>query len=47
MDSGDLAKDTSGTKAYSDFLVDLASRIPALVVPSVSLLICHLDGEVS
>ena len=46
MDPRDLARDSSGTKAYADFLVELASRVPTLIVPSISLLMCHLDGEV-
>lgn len=46
MNPADLAKDTSGTRAYADFIVDLTSRIPSLVLNNISLLICHLDGEV-
>ncbi|XP_031564431.1 condensin complex subunit 1-like [Actinia tenebrosa] len=45
MNPADLTKDTSGTRAYADFIVDLTSRIPSLVLNNISLLICHLDGE--
>ncbi|XP_032230454.1 condensin complex subunit 1 [Nematostella vectensis] len=45
MDPKDLARDTSGTRAYADFIVDLASRVPTLVLQSISMLMCHLDGE--
>jgi len=45
IDSKELARDTSGTRSYSLFLVDLAERLPELMKPSISLLTTHLDGE--
>ena len=47
MDPRDLARDTSGTRAYADFLVELAGRVPSQIIPNISVLLCHLDGEVS
>lgn len=46
MDMKDLARDTSGTRAYATFLVELAERIPAIMLPSISVLLGLLDGEV-
>ena len=40
-----LNRDTSGTRAYSLFLVELAERLPEAIQPSLSLLIHHLEGE--
>lgn len=45
MDPRDLARDTSGTRAYADFLVELAGRVPAQIIPNISVLLCHLNGE--
>jgi len=45
IDSKELARDTSGTRSYSLFLVDLAERLPEFMKPSISLLTTHLDGE--
>ena len=47
MDPRDLARDTSGTRAYADFLVELAGRVPSQIIPNISVLLCHLDGEVN
>ena len=47
MDSADLSRDTSGTRSFSQFVVELADRQPSLVLPNISLLLCHLDGDVS
>ncbi len=47
MDSADLSRDTSGTRAFSQFVVELAEKQPSLVLPNISLLLCHLDGDVS
>lgn len=47
IDPKDLERDASGTRCYSDFLVELASRIPEHILPNMSLLLCHLDTEVS
>ena len=46
MESSDLSRDTSGTRAFSQFLVELADKIPSHVLPNISLLMAHLDGEV-
>ena len=46
MDPRDLARDTSGTRAYSDFLIELAGRVPSQIIPNISVLLCHLNGEV-
>ena len=46
MDPRDLARDTSGTRAYADFLVELAGWVPSQIIPNISVLLCHLDGEV-
>jgi len=45
VDTKELARDTSGTRAYSQFLVELAEKVPEFIRPSVSLLTAHLDGE--
>ncbi|XP_072035794.1 LOW QUALITY PROTEIN: condensin complex subunit 1-like [Amphiura filiformis] len=45
MDPQDLARDNSGTRAYAAFLVEVAEKIPAVILPSISVLLCHLDGE--
>lgn len=45
IDSRELSRDTSGTKAYALFLVELAERLPAQLQPAVSLLTPHLEGE--
>lgn len=41
----DAAKDSSGTRNCSTFLVEVADRIPAFVLPNMSLLLSHLDSE--
>ena len=46
MDPRDLTRDTSGTRAYADFLVELAGRVPTQIIPNISVLLCHLNGEV-
>lgn len=46
MDPRDLTRDTSGTRAYADFLVELGGRVPSQIIPNISVLLCHLDGEV-
>ncbi|XP_066912331.1 condensin complex subunit 1-like [Clytia hemisphaerica] len=45
MESSDLSRDTSGTRAFSQFLVELADKIPNQVLPNISLLMAHLDGD--
>ena len=46
MDAKDLSRDTSGTRAYAAFLVELAEKIPAVMLPSISVIMGLLDGEV-
>jgi hypothetical protein len=46
-DSSDLMQDTSGARAYSQFLVEVAERVPELIVPAINALAVHLEGEVS
>ncbi|OWF35443.1 condensin complex subunit 1-like [Mizuhopecten yessoensis] len=41
----DAVKDSAGTRNCSTFLVEIADRIPAFVLPNMSLLLCHLDSE--
>lgn len=45
-DTSDLMQDTSGTRAYSQFLVEVAERVPELIVPAINALAVHLEGEV-
>ena len=40
-----VARDTSGTRSYSSFLVELAERLPDMMKPSLAILSIHLDGE--
>jgi condensin complex subunit 1 len=42
----DVAQDSSGAKNVSAFIVEVAERLPKLMLPSISLLLVHLDGEV-
>lgn len=45
-DSSDLMQNTSGTRAYSQFLVEVAERLPELIMPAINALTIHLEGEV-
>ena len=45
LDSKELSRDTSGTKAFSQFLVEMSERVPDLLQPCLSLLQLHLDGD--
>ena len=45
LDSKELNRDTSGTRSYSLFLIELSERLPEQMKPCVSLLLMHLDGE--
>ena len=47
MDSADLSRDSSGTRSLSQFIVELADKQPSHVLPNISLLLSHLDGDVS
>lgn len=46
MDQQDLARDNSGTRGYATFISELSELIPDTILPSMSLLLTHLDGEV-
>jgi len=40
------SRDTSGIKSISQFLAELTQRLPKLILPNISVLLTHLDGEV-
>ena len=44
-DPRDLAIDSSGTRSFAAFLVELCGLTPDLVLLSVSVLLPHLNGE--
>ena len=44
--SEELAREGSGVKAFSTFLSELGSLVPELMIPNISVLITHLEGEV-
>ncbi|RXM36742.1 Condensin complex subunit 1 [Acipenser ruthenus] len=41
----ELSREGSGVRAYAAFLTELAACIPAAMLPSISVLLDHLDGE--
>lgn len=45
LDTKELNRDTSGTRSYSLFLIELSERLPENMKPCVSLLLVHLDNE--
>ena len=45
VDPSDLAIDSSGTKSFASFLVAVSGQLPNLVLPAVSVLLPHLNGE--
>ncbi|XP_004345622.1 condensin XCAP-D2 chain [Capsaspora owczarzaki ATCC 30864] len=45
INPADLARDASGTKSFAAFLVELSERVPEHILPCVSVLLAHLDGE--
>ena len=45
LDTRELSRDTSGTRAFSQFLVEKAERVPDQLQPCLSLLQLHLDGD--
>lgn len=47
MDPKELARDNAATKAYASFMVDLSDRVPTAVLPCASMILCHLDEDVS
>uniref|UniRef100_G3P7N6 Non-SMC condensin I complex, subunit D2 n=1 Tax=Gasterosteus aculeatus TaxID=69293 RepID=G3P7N6_GASAC len=43
--SEELAREASGVKAFSSFIAELGSLVPELMIPNISVLITHLEGE--
>ncbi|KAK7886913.1 hypothetical protein WMY93_026534 [Mugilogobius chulae] len=43
--SEELAREGSGVKAFAAFLSELGSLVPELLMPYISVLIAHLEGE--
>uniref|UniRef100_A0A6I8PSK6 Condensin complex subunit 1 n=1 Tax=Ornithorhynchus anatinus TaxID=9258 RepID=A0A6I8PSK6_ORNAN len=41
----ELGRDPAGAKGYAAFLTELAERVPAVLMTSMSVLLDHLDGE--
>ncbi|XP_061633549.1 condensin complex subunit 1 isoform X2 [Phyllopteryx taeniolatus] len=41
----ELAREGSGVKAFSSFLSELSALVPELLIPNISVLITHLEGE--
>ncbi|XP_041842693.1 condensin complex subunit 1 isoform X2 [Melanotaenia boesemani] len=43
--SEDLAREGSGVKAFAYFLSELSALVPEFMIPNISVLITHLEGE--
>ncbi|XP_076010923.1 condensin complex subunit 1 isoform X2 [Genypterus blacodes] len=43
--SEELAREGSGVKAFASFLSELGTLVPELILPNISVLITHLEGE--
>ncbi|KAM3614228.1 uncharacterized protein V6R79_011452 [Siganus canaliculatus] len=43
--SEELAREGSGVKAFASFLSELGALVPELLIPYISVLITHLEGE--
>ncbi|XP_037129044.1 condensin complex subunit 1 [Syngnathus acus] len=43
--SEELAREGSGVKAFASFLSELGALVPELMIPNISVLITHLEGE--
>uniref|UniRef100_A0A672RRD6 Condensin complex subunit 1 n=1 Tax=Sinocyclocheilus grahami TaxID=75366 RepID=A0A672RRD6_SINGR len=43
--SEELAREGSGVKAFSSFLSDLSTLVPETMIPNISVLLTHLEGE--
>lgn len=43
--SEELAREGSGVKAFAAFVSELGSLVPDLIIPNISVLITHLEGE--
>jgi condensin complex subunit 1 len=46
MNPKEFARDSSGVKNISTFIANLAEKLPLLMIPTLSVLLPHLDGEV-
>lgn len=44
--SEELAREGSGVKAFSSFLSELGTLVPETMIPNISVLLAHLEGEV-
>lgn len=44
--SEELAREGSGVKAFASFLSEVSALVPELMIPNISVLITHLEGEV-
>uniref|UniRef100_A0AAR2IUI4 Condensin complex subunit 1 n=1 Tax=Pygocentrus nattereri TaxID=42514 RepID=A0AAR2IUI4_PYGNA len=43
--SDELAREGSGVKAFSSFLSELSTLVPEAMIPNISVLLTHLEGE--
>ncbi|KAL0985119.1 hypothetical protein UPYG_G00153120 [Umbra pygmaea] len=43
--SEELSREGSGVKAFSSFLSELATLVPDTMIPNISVLLTHLEGE--
>ncbi|XP_061573058.1 condensin complex subunit 1 isoform X2 [Cololabis saira] len=43
--SEELAREGSGVKAFASFISELSALVPELILPNISVLITHLEGE--
>ncbi|XP_030639685.1 condensin complex subunit 1 [Chanos chanos] len=43
--SEELSREGSGVKAFSSFLSELSSLVPDAMIPNISVLLTHLEGE--
>ncbi|XP_051989898.1 condensin complex subunit 1-like [Xyrauchen texanus] len=43
--SEELAREGSGVKAFSSFLSELRTLVPEIMIPNISVLLTHLEGE--
>ena len=46
VDVKEISRDTTGTKAISQFLIDTAERLPEQLQPCLSILVKHLVRKV-
>lgn len=44
--SEELAREGSGVKAFASFISELGALVPELMLPNISVVIPHLEGEV-